>query len=62
MTMYIKNMKSMCSLLLQQTVQDQHIYSIVLRFCYIRVAKTVKYKGVFQFGTREITLLYNEIL
>ena len=31
-------------------------------FCYIRVAKTIKYKDILNFGTKKITLLYRDFV
>ena len=31
-------------------------------FCYIRVAKTIKYKEILNFGTKKITLLYQDFV
>ena len=37
-------------------------YFVILNFCYIRVAKTIKYKEILTFGTKKITLLYQDFI
>ena len=54
--LYTKILYSGLSLL--QTPWAQWNYFVILKFCYIRVAKTIKYKEMLNFGTKKITLLY----
>ena len=37
-------------------------YFVISKFCYIQIAKTTKYKDILNFGTKKITLLYQEFV
>ena len=37
-------------------------YFVISKFCYNRVAKTIKYKEILNFGTKKITLLYQDFV